>query len=740
MNKYIKTLCSIAIAVSIAVAVWIVSTTPLALAEEENNHEVKNIIFMVPDGMGLPDVTAARIYKNGLEGPPLNLETLENIGYQRTYSADSTITDSAAAASTWACGEKFNNIEVCAHSDGRPHNPGILELARDKGKATGLVATYTITHATPAAFGAHVTNRSCENEIARQYIEDTEPDVMFGGGISKFNSTEPDACGTSGNFIPEAVNKGYTLVYTKDEMQSAANNGAKKMLGLFSDSYLVPESQRAGTTEPGLSEMTAAALDVLEEDKDGFFLMVEGSQVDGANHVNNMSYQINEVLAFDEAVKIVLDWINANPERKENTLLIVVPDHDTGGFAINGPYNLIRAGEYVIPGWTTRGHTGVDTIIWSQGPGSQPLGRALDNTDLYRVMVKSLDIKEKHIEKHSNVKSKLIEKRIEKGLEYLHEKQLPNGEFQIYNSYLPDMSDEGNLTKNLLGINLNLTTVFDTGFILHTLNMVDNKKSEGIVQEMRTKSASFLLDNRELHGVWRFWGKNQPIVPPDTDDTAVIFASLVESRINISDESLDYMLGYRNSEGVFYTWINSEEWLSPSNPGYAYFKKNNIDANVNADVLYAYSLKNRTQDGIIRYLNNVVENKSFLNGTIYYPSPYAFSYLITKAYSEGRVRELEPSMKDIKDYVLETQKPDGSWGNDMDTALATISLLNVGYEGEQLNKAIGNLMNKQNENGSWDIYGFYIATSYPPVYYGSQALTTSFSIEALTKYKETIDD
>ncbi len=112
-----------------------------------NYHEVKNIIFMVPDGMGLADVTAARIYKNGPDGASLYLETLENIGYQRTYSANSIITDSAAAGSAWSCGEKFNNSEICYHVDGRPYNPSILELAKAEGKATGLVATSTITHA-----------------------------------------------------------------------------------------------------------------------------------------------------------------------------------------------------------------------------------------------------------------------------------------------------------------------------------------------------------------------------------------------------------------------------------------------------------------------------------------------------------------------------------------------------------------------------------------------------------------
>ncbi len=358
----------------------------------ESNREVKNIIFMVPDGMGLADVTAARIYKNGLDGASLYFETLENIGYQRTYSNDSTITDSAAAGSAWACGEKFNNGEICYHADGRPYNPSILELAKAEGKATGLVATSTITHATPAVFGSHIKYRSCENEIARQYVQLTGPDVMLGGGVAKFNSTKPDACGTYGNFINEALQKGYSVVYTKSEMDSAVANGNLKLLGLFNKSGMTPEYLRTpGTTEPRLQEMTSAALDILEKDRDGFFLMVEGSQVDWANHDNNLEYQIGETLAFDEAVKVVLDWINASPERKENTLLIVVPDHETGGFAINGPDRLLKAGESVDAGWTTGEHTGVDTIIWSQGPDSEALGRAVDNTDLYEVMAEALE-------------------------------------------------------------------------------------------------------------------------------------------------------------------------------------------------------------------------------------------------------------------------------------------------------------------------------------------------------------
>jgi alkaline phosphatase len=353
-----------------------------------SRREAKNIIFMVPDGMGLADVTAARIFKNGIDGPPLHFETLEHIGYQRTYSANSMITDSAPAASAWACGEKFNNGEICFHGDGRPNYPSILELAKRKGMATGLVATSTITHATPAAFGAHVANRNCETEIARQYVQATQPDVLLGGGTAKFHPAAADNCGTSGDFILEAANAGYTVVQTKAELDTAVSDRAWKILGLFSKEGMTPEYLRTpGIAEPRLPEMTAAALCLLEGKRNGFFLMVEGSQVDWGNHANNLQYQVGETLAFDEAVKAVLDWINASPERREHTLLIVSPDHETGGFAINGPADrLLRAGEYISAGWTTGDHSGTDVLVWGQGPGSSAVGRALDNTDLYRIM------------------------------------------------------------------------------------------------------------------------------------------------------------------------------------------------------------------------------------------------------------------------------------------------------------------------------------------------------------------
>jgi len=346
---------------------------------------------MVPDGMGLADITAVRLYKFGPGKERLALEKLDHIGYQSTCSANSIITDSAAAASAWACGQKFNNGEISCHGEAHDSPPTILEIAKQQGKSTGLVATSTITHATPAAFAAHVKDRGCEKEIARQYIQETEVDVILGGGKSYFNSSRADRCGTHGDFISEAKTKGYTVIETRDELLKVKN--PKKLLGLFSKKPLAPvfkkrSNESLKAKEPSLAEMTGTALNILEKNEKGFFLLVEGSQVDWGNHQNNFDYQMGELLEFDKAVNVVLSWVGEQSSRAGETLIIVVPDHETGGFAINGPYGSIfsGAGHKIDAAWTTRNHTGVDTTIWSQGPYSHYLGKAIDNTDIFYIM------------------------------------------------------------------------------------------------------------------------------------------------------------------------------------------------------------------------------------------------------------------------------------------------------------------------------------------------------------------
>lgn len=366
---------------------------------------------MVPDGMGLAEVTAARIFRFGSAGPSLALETLPVIGLQRTHSADSTVTDSAAAASAWAMGEKFTNGEISCHSAADPRcrhqAPTILEMAQAAGKSTGLVVTSVISDATPAAFAAHVHSRRCAAEIVRQYLEESRVDVILGGGL-----------GRKGDFCPAypvsfewpdkraalvelATEKGYARVIDKSSLNQAIKENKPKILGMFEqngkdrgktaelfriDAFLgYPEK------EPTLAEMTAAALTLLERNRKGFFLLVEGSRIDWSNHANDLRGQIAEVLAFDEAVKTVLEWVEAEPARKEATLILIAPDHGTGGFAITGPEGrLAQAGEIIDGAWAGKGHNATDTLLRSQGPGSQKLAKTLDNTDLYKVMAEIL--------------------------------------------------------------------------------------------------------------------------------------------------------------------------------------------------------------------------------------------------------------------------------------------------------------------------------------------------------------
>lgn len=396
-----KTLKIIAIYALAMTATVSIGTTGAKAGKLSKGAYAKNIIFMIPDGMGLADVTAARIFKSGPNGDRLTFETLPVIGYQSTHSANSTVTDSAAAASAWASGSKYNNGEISCHdvdfdsACDQTFLPTILDVARFKGKATGLVATSDITHATPAAFGANVHNRNCEEEIARQYLI-RKIDVLLGGGISANHGScmlTPSEGNWFTTLLEEYYYAGYTLVDTKSAMQAAADEKVEKILGLFKVGGKTQELFRVDSTqvypeeEPTLPEMTQTALDFLEKNRKGFFLMVEGSQIDWVNHVNDIQGQIAETLAFDDSVKVVLDWINSRPKRGKKTLLVVVADHETGGFAINGPYGtLSNRGEIVEDGWTSQEHSAVDTLIWAKGPRSKKFGQALDNTDLFYLM------------------------------------------------------------------------------------------------------------------------------------------------------------------------------------------------------------------------------------------------------------------------------------------------------------------------------------------------------------------
>jgi alkaline phosphatase len=295
--------------------------------------QAKNIILLIGDGMGPSQFIAARLYSNRIMGRELRMVEVMKDGhtaYLTNDTADSIVTESAAAATQISCGVKVPALVVGMGSDGKTPCMTILEFVKTRGKTTGLVTTSGITDATPASFVAHVSHRSDEASVAVQEIA-LDVDVLMGGRKQFFlpetfpGSKRKD----SRNLLEEAKAAGYTLVGTADEMRHAPDG---KILGLFSMSNMSFEIDRAQTKEPSLSEMTAKALQILSQGQKGFFVMIEGGRIDHAAHRNDAAATIKDMLAFDEAVGVALDFARQNPD----TLLIVTADHETGGMTLFG--------------------------------------------------------------------------------------------------------------------------------------------------------------------------------------------------------------------------------------------------------------------------------------------------------------------------------------------------------------------------------------------------------------------
>jgi alkaline phosphatase len=291
--------------------------------------QAKNIILMIGDGMGPAHVHIAWLYATRQLGKNLVMTEVMDKGqtaYMVNDTADSTVTESAAAATQMATGVKVLAKSIGIGPEGKILKT-ILEMAKEKGKVTGLVTTSRITDATPAAFVAHVEHRSEEMRIADQLVK-SDVNILFGGGKDFFISEAEKGRRKDGrNLLNEARQNRYVVVETAEEMKMAQG---EKILGLFNQRYMLYEIDRKGSTEPSLAEMTAKALEVLSKKEQGFFLMVEGGRIDHAAHHYDIGSVIFDTLAFDEAVKKAYDFQKVNPD----TLLIITADHETGGLAV----------------------------------------------------------------------------------------------------------------------------------------------------------------------------------------------------------------------------------------------------------------------------------------------------------------------------------------------------------------------------------------------------------------------
>jgi len=330
------------------------------------DQPIKNVIFMIGDGTGIAQLYSGQLQEVGSNGY-LHAQRLPITGIIKTHAEDNLITDSASGATAYSCGIKTNNGVIAQDSDGN-ECVTLMELAQQAGMKTGLVATSGVTHATPASFATHIDSRNKYSEIAEQMVE-SEVDVILGGGLEYFIPS--DSAGSNRedqlNVLSSLRDQGYSVVLDR---QAMIEEDSEQIIGLFSPSGMPSENR-----VPSLAEMTNKAVESLSSNENGFFLMVEGSQIDWGGHANETPYVVREVKDFDDAIGVVLTFAQENP----GTLVIITADHETGGMTING---VNRENTMVDIAWTSTGHTGTPIPLMAYGPHAVEFSGWWDNTDI----------------------------------------------------------------------------------------------------------------------------------------------------------------------------------------------------------------------------------------------------------------------------------------------------------------------------------------------------------------------
>jgi alkaline phosphatase len=418
-NIYKPTLTAIALSLAASLA------APVFAA-----GEAKNVIFFLGDGMGPVTVTASRIYKYG-EAGKLTMETLGRTARVKTYSLDAQTTDSAPSMGAYMTGVKSRNevlsmdgaakaqgafapstdtatgvssaINNCGTANG-VSVPTILEQAIAAKKATGVVSTARLTHATPAATYAHICNRNAEYDIARQAVPKgagfnaalgTGIDVLLGGtsyywkpfiaGDAIYKKGRPDGR----NLVTELTSQGYNFASDLTSFNAAPIVAGSKLIGLFDQAYLEGhmsyELDRDPTKEPSLEQMTTKAIDILSKNANGYFLMVEGGRIDHALHGTNAKRALEDTIAFDNAIKAALAKVDLT-----NTLIVVTADHDHtmafNGYSHLGNNVLGKTTDYRTKGFA-KASDGLPytTLVFGNGGGPRKAVRddltAIDTTD-----------------------------------------------------------------------------------------------------------------------------------------------------------------------------------------------------------------------------------------------------------------------------------------------------------------------------------------------------------------------
>jgi alkaline phosphatase len=325
--------------------------------QQFKSKKPKNVIMMIGDGMGVSQIFAGLTANGG----HLFLDNFKQIGFSKTQSSNNYITDSAAGGTALSSGQKTYNGAIGVNADSIPIQT-ILEMAEEKGLATGLVSTSAITHATPASYIAHQKSRASYEQIAADFMK-TDIDVFIGGGYKHFSQRADKR-----DLILELQQKGYQVLRDMNEIAKVKSG---KLAGLISDEH----NDVAGKRKMSLPLSTETALNILSQNQKGFFIMVEGSQIDWGGHGNNTIYLVKEMLDFDQAIGKALEFAAKDGE----TLIIVTADHETGGLSLNG--GDMKTG-MVKGAYTTSEHTAVMVPVFSYGPGAENFTGIIENTEI----------------------------------------------------------------------------------------------------------------------------------------------------------------------------------------------------------------------------------------------------------------------------------------------------------------------------------------------------------------------
>jgi alkaline phosphatase len=369
MKKYlllfgIVTLTSCQDGALVEEAVLIGTETKAAATLEQNfNNKAKNVILFIGDGMGPSQVSLARLSIGGANHR-LSFENFPITGIVFNHSAQNLYTDSAAAATTWAAGVKTKNGYLSVDPE-KKFVPTIPELLSTKGYLTGLVATSSITHATPAAFYAHIKSRSKHKKIAQMLVE-SDIAIALGGGSEFFKLPLSD--------------KQIHFIDNGNSLDQDNLTKHSRVLGLFAEDGL--DRRLAPPTQLKMTEKALDFLDKKSSNCSGFFLMSEGSQIDWAGHDNNVKYMLSEFRDFDASVAAAIEFA----KNDKHTLILVTADHATGGLVLQKP-----KGSSIRAQWTTTSHDISPINIYAYGPGAELFSGVMDNTEIFDRILQALN-------------------------------------------------------------------------------------------------------------------------------------------------------------------------------------------------------------------------------------------------------------------------------------------------------------------------------------------------------------